>query len=71
MKRNIKVFLYSCGIIAATCSLAGCHKQCACIHNNGSITYYTDDQIEELNKGNCSNMIYQSGTRYYVACDWD
>lgn len=71
MKLILKSFFLIAGMLAAGVTLTSCHKQCACIHNNGTITYYTDDQVDELNQGNCSSMIYQSGARYYIACDWE
>lgn len=71
MKRSIKILLLSCGIIAALGSLTGCHKECACIHNTGTTIYYSRDEVDEINGGNCDGMRFQSGIQYYVKCSWD
>lgn len=65
-------FILTAVLITTACSvLTSCHKQCACLHNNGTITYYSKSDVEDANGGNCSNMKYQSGVEYYVACDWE
>jgi len=71
MKRGIRLFLFCCGIIAASSLLTGCRKQCACIHNNGTIIYFSKTEVEDSNGGSCSGMKYQSGVEYFVACDWE
>lgn len=71
MKRSIKSLLLIVGIIAAGSSLTSCNKQCACIHNNGSIVYFSKSEVEDSNGGNCSGMKYQSGVEYFAVCDWE
>ena len=50
---------------------ASCRKQCLCYGYDGTHTYYDKTEVEEQSSGNCSNMRYQSGTRYYSLCEWD
>ena len=71
MKRFFKPFLFVAGICTASCLLTGCRKQCACLHNSGTIVYFSKSEVEDSNGGNCSNMKYQSGQEYFVGCDWE
>ena len=71
MKQRIRILLVACCVLGASSMLTGCRKQCACIHNNGTIIYFSKTEVEDSNGGSCSGMKYQSGTEYFVACDWE
>ncbi|KWW31671.1 MAG: hypothetical protein AUK63_365 [bacterium P3] len=71
MNKPVKITAMLMLVAMAGCLMSGCRKQCACIHNNGTIIYYNKSEVEDINGGSCSGMKYQSGVEYYVACDWE
>lgn len=71
MKRRVISILFVAGICAACSLLTGCRKQCACLHNSGTIVYFSKSEVEDSNGGSCANMKYQSDQEYFVGCEWE
>ena len=66
-KRLLYVFLAS----MATLTFCSCRKTCMCHGYDGSSTSYDKTEVKQLADGNCANMKYQSGVRYYSVCEWE
>lgn len=52
-------------------SFASCTKRCRCVQYNGSIVYFSKEDVEAKNK-HCYEMQYLDGmhTQYYSYCEW-
>ena len=58
-------------IALTACAFVGCQRTCVCKGYDGLIHNYTEEEIEQLHGGNCSNMVYQANTRYHSVCNWE
>lgn len=58
-------------VVVATLFATSCHKTCTCQGYDNSTHAYTAEEVDQLASGNCSNMIFQGGIRYYSVCSWD
>lgn len=66
MKRTF-LLIITLALLAATTS---CSRRCHCIGYDGSHTYYTEEQLEELDK-TCSQMEYYMDGLMYSICEYD
>lgn len=67
MKKN----LYILSAVLLLLSMVGCTRECHCYGRDGSHTYYTKEQLDEMDY-NCSNMAssFHYGL-YYSLCEWE
>lgn len=51
-------------------ALSSCQRRCHCIGYDGSHTYYSEEQLEALDK-NCVQMEYYMNGLLYSICEYD
>lgn len=53
------------------CCFAACERTCVCYGYDEQEHRYTEEDVEKLHGGNCTNMVYQANTRYLSVCNWE
>lgn len=56
--------------VIAILAFSSCTRRCHCIGYDGSHTYYTEEQLKELDK-TCSGMEYYMEGLFYSICEYD
>lgn len=51
-------------------ALSSCQRRCHCTGYDGSHTYYSEEQLESLDK-NCVQMEYYMNGLLYSICEYD
>ena len=57
-------------IFALLVALSSCTRRCHCTGYDASHTYYTEEQLKELDK-TCSGMEYYMNGLMYSICEYD
>lgn len=67
----MKKFIFIASIVLTTLATS-CNKNCHCYGFDGSHAEFTEQQVDSLDYGNCSNIaLYYGNGRYYSICEWD
>lgn len=57
-------------VVIAILAFSSCTRRCHCTGYDGSHTYYTEEQLKELDK-TCSGMEYYMEGLFYSICEYD
>lgn len=68
---NIKRIAFLMSATLLLVAICSCDKQCHCYKPDGTHKFYTEEEVDEKEDGNCANMKYRAGIKYYDLCEWD
>ena len=66
----MKKLLLSIALVALCAVLPSCTRRCHCTGYDASHTYFTDEQLKELDR-TCAGMEYYMNGLMYSICEYD